>query len=117
MGEEMSHAQADVRDPHVSHAYTAGMRWSSGEAYERGVDSSADAPEDETVYELPPSVADRLAVGDALSAAHRRGRAKRRREDANAELDDVSGSTDIGSGPPRDDDADGGDGDAGGRRV
>ena len=64
------------------------------------------------MYELPPGVADRLAVGEALSVAHRRGRIKRRREDGSAEQDDVAGVTDSGSVPPRDDDADGGDGGA-----
>ena len=71
MGEEESPAPVDVRDPHVSHAYTAGMRWSSDEAYERSVGGSAGPAEEETAYELPPRVADRLAVGEALSAAHR----------------------------------------------
>jgi len=114
MGEEMSHAQADVRDPHVSHAYTAGMRWSAGGAYERSMGGSADPAEEEALYELPPSVADRLAVGEALSAAHRRGRIKRRREDESAELDDVAGAAGGGSVPPRDDDTDGGGGGAAG---
>ncbi len=110
MGEEESPAPVGVRDPHVNHAYTAGMRWSAGGAYERSVDGSAGLAEEETAYELPPSVADRLAVGEALSAAHRLGRIKRRREDEKAELDDVAGSTGSDSGPPRDDDADGGGG-------
>jgi len=75
-----------------------------------GVSGSANPPEEEGVYELPPSVADRLAVGEALSAAHRRGRIKRRREGDGAKLDDMTGSTGSDSEPPRDDDADGGGG-------
>ena len=45
MGEEVSHAPVDVRDPHVGHAYAAGMRWSAGEAYERSMGGSADPAE------------------------------------------------------------------------
>ena len=75
---------------------------------------SVDPTEEEGVYELPPSVADRLAVGETLSAAHRRGRIKRRREDESAELDDVAGAAGGGSVPPRDDDTDGGGGGAAG---
>ena len=64
------------------------------------------------MYELPPGVADRLAVGEALSASRRRGRIKHRREDVSAEHDDVAGVTDSGSVLPCDDDADGGNGGA-----
>jgi hypothetical protein len=84
MGEEVSQASVDMRDSHESHAYAAGMRWSAGAAYEGSMGGLADPAEEEGVYELPPSVADRLAVGEALSAAHRRGRIKRRREDDGA---------------------------------
>jgi len=106
MGEEVSQAPVDVGDPHVSHAYVAGMRWSSGEAHEGSVGGSVDPTEEEGVYELPPSVADRLAVGETLSAAHRRRRIKRRREDESAELDDAAGAAGGGSMPPRGDDSD-----------
>ncbi len=51
MGEEVLHAPVDVRDPHVSHAYTAGMRRSSGDAYEGSMGGSVDPAEEEGVYE------------------------------------------------------------------
>ncbi len=72
----------------------------------------ASPPGEDFMHELPPSVMERLAVGEALSAAHRRRRSKRRREDESAELDDVAGVAGSGSMPPRDDDADGGGGGA-----
>jgi len=114
MSEKVSQAPVDVRDPHESHAYAAGMRWSSGEAYEGSMGGSVDPAEEEGVYELPPSVADRLAVGETLSAAHRRRRIKRRREDESAELDDVTGAAGGDSVPPRGDDS---DSDGGGAAV
>ena len=69
-----------------------------------------DPPEEERVYEFPPRVMERLAFGEALSAAHRRERSKRRREDESAELDDGAGVAVSGPMPPRDDGAGGGGG-------
>ena len=105
--------------PRSRDAYRAGLEMGLAGAVEAralsvsvpapGVSGSANPPEEEGVYELPPGVADRLAVGEALSAVHRRGRIKRRREDGSAEHDDVTDVTGSGSGLPRDDDADDGD--------
>ena len=56
MGEGVSQAPVDVRDPHVSHAYTAGMRWSAGGAYERSMGGSADPRSEEHTSELQSRV-------------------------------------------------------------
>ena len=74
------------------------------------VGGSASPPVEERLYELPPSVAGRLAFGEALSAAHCRRRSKRRREDESAELDDAAeGVAGSGPAPPCGDEDDKGD--------
>ena len=109
------------RTPRERDAYRAGVQVGVAGAAEvrstsvSGVDGSAISPGarlprgTSQVYELPPGVVERLAFGEALHAAHRRGRGKRRREDGNATLDDVAGEGESDPAPPCDDEPSGGD--------